>query len=151
MWYRLCFLKFTLRNKWVDFDTKQKESNNKFSFYYFSNRDGLSNTPSRKKRIDAIDGQRQRLQFSKDNGFLRAYEHEYNKPSCIALELQAINDGLISDVGVKQSLQKRLRKSLHDQKITLNEYAWLYELAYPCLMKLYWTKEAIKNRIKAVI
>lgn len=74
-----------------------------------------------------------------------------NKPSCIALELQATNDGLISDVGVKQSLQKRLRKSLHDQKITLNEYAWLYELAYPCLMKLYWTKEAIKNRIKAVI
>ena len=117
-------------------------------YYYFINRNGLSNTPSMKKKKDAIEGQRLRLQYFKENGFLRAFEYEYNNPSCIACELKAVDEGIVPEIEKKSALKKRLRETLKNQKISLAEHEWLYELAYPYLMKVYWLKEAVKNRVK---
>lgn len=117
-------------------------------YYYFINHNGLSNTSSMKKKKDAIEGQRLRLQYFKENGFLRAFEYEYNNPSCIARELEAVDEGIVSEIEKKSALQKRLRETLKNQKISLAGHEWLYELAYPYLMKAYWLKEAVKNRVK---
>ena len=117
-------------------------------YYYFINNDGLSKTPSMKKKKDAIEGQRLRLQYFKENGFLQAFEYEYNNPSCIAREIKAIDEGIVPEIEKKAVLQRRLRETLKNQKISLTGHEWLYELAYPYLMKIYWLKEAMKNRLK---
>lgn len=117
-------------------------------YYYFYNYNGLSNTQSEKKKKDAVEGQRLRLQFFKENGFLRAFEYEYNNPTCIACELMAAEEGIVPIIEKKSALLKRLRETLINQKIGLFGHEWLYELAYPHLMKLFWLIEAMKKRIK---
>ena len=47
-------------------------------------------------------------------------------------------------------IRAMLRKELKNnrEQISVNQYAWVYELAYPIRMYLFWTAKGILNKFK---
>lgn len=118
-------------------------------YYYYSNANGIVNSASVKKIKDAVEGQRLRIQYFKENNYLQAYNYEINSIGYNAVELQAMNQGAIEEDRVyRREIIGRIRKKIRRDKISFKKQVWIYELAYPNLMKGYWLFIAIVRRIK---
>lgn len=118
-------------------------------YYYYVNLSGITHTYSDNRLRDAVEGQHLRTKFFQDNGFVRAYDFEIQTPGYISNELAAMNKGIMANnKRYKRILIKRLRKSIYQNKIRFPANIWLYELAYPNLMRIYWMIIAIINKVK---
>lgn len=116
-------------------------------YYFYSNPQSITNMFSIKKLQNAVEGQQIRLDYFKENGFFKAYECEKNSIVYITNEIKALQVGIIEkDKKYQSLLRKKLRKAIKNNKIKLNEHIWIYELAYPTLMRIYWIMVAILRR-----
>lgn len=118
-------------------------------YYYYSNPKGIMNTVSDKKTIDAAEGGRIRCEFMKKNGYLKAYDFLLNNPFYLSVEIEAINIWG-EDNKKRKKMLSRLRKTLLFNKtlykLQFETHIWLYELAFPRIMRLYWLIKTMLKR-----
>ena len=96
-------------------------------YFYFTNPSGITHSVSSQKTKDALEGQRIRLKFFKENGFIAAYEYERSAPGYIAVEMAAMKDHIIPENrSYWRELKSRMRYSLRERKIELKGHEWLY-------------------------
>lgn len=117
-------------------------------YMYYNNPKGITHTPSSRRLKDACDGQRERLEFFRKNGFSRAYDYEINSTGFLATEISAMRKGIVHEDKVYcKDVVKRLRKAIRREHISFKKHIWVYECAYPNLMKMYWLIVALGRKL----
>ncbi len=121
-------------------------------YSYYANPNSITHTASSKRLNDALIGQRERKSFFKENNFKEAYDAEINHIVHITTELNAMNSKLVNNNIVNRILLLiKLRHNIHKQKIDFHDHIWLYELAYPVLMRLYWIFRAGIKKVSCFV
>lgn len=117
-------------------------------YYYFENVNGITHQKSSKRTKDMRDGCHVRLEYFKSNGFMKAYTYEVNSVGYLVDELAMIKErGILSEKARLRKTQRKLRIALHREQTDFKNKIWVYELAYPKMMKLYWYMIALKNKM----
>ena len=124
-------------------------------YYYFQNKDGVSKTAWTPRRMDSLEALRNQVDYFKKNNLEKAYKRSIiNAAINISNNYNQIIDSnkLIYKEKYIEKLRIELRKILRYKNakriIPFNEYIYLYDIAYPCLMNQYWRIQTVKSKIK---
>ena len=125
-------------------------------YHYTINPSGISHSKWTPRFMDNLEAVEQQLQFFEQNGFYRAKKTAGKFAVIIVSSL--IQDICQSPETVKAygSYIKPLRKKLryfmrchkHDFDLSIQNYCFVYEAAYPRLMKLYWYYRAVLRKLR---
>lgn len=117
-------------------------------YMYYSNPNSITNTPSVKRVKDMQEGRKFRIRFFIEHGFEKAYQYEIHATSFLATEWNAMQLGLIpEDQAYRRELSRRFRKAIRREHISFKKQIWVYECAYPHLMKGYWILVALGKKL----
>ena len=127
-------------------------------YYYFYNEEGVSKNVWSPKKLDSLDALRNKIVFFQDNGYVRAYNKSIIDAAMnISKNYIQINETecIIGKEKYKKILSSEL-KSIFRYKgakriLPFTQYQYLYEIAYPKLMKYYWCMKSIKSKIIRII
>lgn len=120
-------------------------------YMYFFNPDGIMRSLWTAKRIDEMDACEEQLCFFEENGFKHAARHQI--AVCAYVVQRQLTDLERCDEQTRRYfsgyLRRRLRRILRPRrrKLPLNGDEWIYETAYPWVMKWYWIILAQWNKI----
>lgn len=120
-------------------------------YFYFYNNEGIMHSKWRPQRMDEIEGHEEQLKFLSTNNYIDAYRRELDAYiHVLSCQLKEIN--LNSDYKIyRKELLLKLKKVIRIyRKYCTKEikgYEWIYELAFPQYMRLYWIGIAILRRI----
>lgn len=126
-------------------------------YFYFYNEDSITANWS-PKRLDSLEALRNQIVFFQDNGYVRAYNKSIiNAAMNISKNYIQINETecIIGKEKYKKILSSEL-KSIFRYKgakriLPFTQYQYLYEIAYPKLMKYYWCMKSLKSKIIRII
>lgn len=123
-------------------------------YFYFFNEDSIT-ANWRPKRLDSLEALRDQIDFFQENGFERAY----NK-SIINAAVNILNNYIRLNETECITDKEKYKKILSDEMnrlfrykgaksiLPFTQYRYLYEIAYPKLMKHYWYLQSIITKIK---
>lgn len=122
-------------------------------YCYFCNHEGITAiwTP---KRLDSLIAFRNQISFFRKNGFEKAYKQGiFNAAMNIVKNYNQIKTS--NNEPNKEKYYKKLRKELRHilhfseakKVLPFCEYKYIYEIAYPKLMKQFWILQSIKSKI----
>ena len=123
-------------------------------YYYFCNEDSITANWS-PKRLDSLEALRNQIVFFQKFGYERAYNKSIiNAAMNISKNYIQLNETeYITD---KEEYKKILCAELKSifgytgakKMLPFTQYRYLYEIAYPKLMKYYWYLQSIKTKLK---
>lgn len=111
-------------------------------YAYYVNRDSITKSSWNPNRLLSIEAAEEQLEYFKTNGYNQAWERRVESYVCvIANQIERLK--LCDDAIRKQylnGLRKKLRKALskYRHQISFRNNQWIYEQAYPKIMKIYW-------------
>ena len=122
--------------------------------YFFNS--GNDESITRKKwsprRMDLIEAIEKKLEYAKRNGYsryyriqIREYVNTLGYNFCQATENKSENNARIIRDKMKKALADRDYREVFPFK---NENFWIYEIAHPFQMKIYWYVQSIKSKLK---
>lgn len=125
-------------------------------YFYYSNTNGITGETWSVKRLQALDAFTERLKYLKGTKFKKAYVltisiYQYHIQRLFGVVEQS--DSLENKKEVINNLRKRLRRVLRLKKKNglmvegAEKNIYLYELAYPRTMKLYWYGVAVLKKL----
>ena len=113
-------------------------------YYYYQNIDGICQRPVGDYYIGNFISEEEWISFFKKNGFMNLY-----KLTCRRYILDAF---LAYKKSEKQMFMKILRKGLFRFRrradISIKEYGYYYETAFPKAIRLYWYNQSIIKKLK---
>lgn len=123
-------------------------------YYYFTNPNGIMGQGLSIRCIDFFDALEKQLIFYKKNNYIKAYKlslktyYDRLLPMCIKLNDSSDFDEYKKIKSIlKNKLCKVLKRHNKELDISFSKDKWLYELAYPLLMKYYWIFSSQFNKI----
>ena len=124
-------------------------------YYYFYNEDGVSKNDWSPKKLVSLEAMRNQIVFFQKFGYERAYNKSIiNAAMNISKNYIQLNETeYITD---KEEYKKILCAELKSifgytgakKMLPFTQYRYLYEIAYPKLMKYYWYLQSIKTKLK---
>lgn len=120
-------------------------------YFYFYNNEGIMHSKWRPQRLDEIEAHEEQLKFLLKNNYTNAYKRELNAYiHVLACQLKEIDLDSVYSIYHKELLLK-LKKAIKTYRRyctkAIKGYEWIYELAFPLYMRLYWIGIAILRRI----
>lgn len=124
-------------------------------YYYYINPESIMNSNWSPKRLVILDAIKSQREFFKERNMTNVYNFCIKK-YILCLDAQIMNIKKSNNTELEKTylpkLEKELRKYLKKQnkryRLTLREYPWIYEKAYPNLMNIYWTLRSAINKIR---
>lgn len=123
-------------------------------YFYFYNEDSITANWS-PKRLDSLEALRNQIVFFQDNGYERAYNQAIlNVAMNISKNYIQLNE--TECINGKEKYKNILSSELKSifcykgakEILPFTHYRYLYEIAYPNLMKCYWYLQSIKTKLK---
>lgn len=119
-------------------------------YYYYCNPNSITRLEWNYKRLDVIDAFMECSLFFKRTEYDKAYRYSLERVICLSYDIYCKQkDFFHSNPEYMTFLRKKMRKALIlDKKyfpFRCNQY--LYEIAYPKIMRLYWIACTIKTKI----
>ena len=124
-------------------------------YYYYQNTASIMNAAWSLKKLTMIEAHEKQLAFFRENKFMKAYQCQ-KEHYCLTLASQIselANSNMI--IGRKKYmllLRKKLKVSMGKfGKKTIQftpETQWVYDAAYPQMMKVYWLWKAFQGKVK---
>ena len=118
-------------------------------YYYFYSLTGIMRSPWNEKRLCSIEACQNQLAYMKKNGYRDAYGFTLRKyAKNMSYHISNLKK---SDIKNRTQYIKSIRRKLqivlimHGAVIPFSDNKWMYELAFPKLMWIYWS---IKAKIK---
>ena len=116
-------------------------------YYYFQgNENSIMRSSYSPRRIDYLYAIEEKLEFFKSQGYHSAYLHHtysYLIQTTIHIKLLQTHCRSSEISRYMPILRKMLRRAIRirrrNKQLPFNRYSWVYELAYPRFMWLYWT------------
>lgn len=120
-------------------------------YYYYENASGIMKSEWSPKRLDSIQAAEEQIQFFVDNAYWAAYRKAVSRYLWFITE--NYNQAKLSE-HTSSALLKRLRKKMqqaivkhgHKCQLSIKDYAWAYEVAFPQAMYCYWACRAARNK-----
>ena len=125
-------------------------------YNYCFNPNSLTHLPWNPKRLDDMEALKQQCEYFKEINALHAWK-KYVLSSMWSItwmiqEIDKKEDLTSEDLRCKKELLKKLRKSIKNCKkianISIDNYCYAYETAYPRLIRLYWYGCALLQKLK---
>lgn len=123
-------------------------------YFYFFNEDSIT-ANWRPKRLDSLEALRDQIDFFQENGFERAYNKSIINAAINILnnyirlnETECITDKEIYKKILSDEMNRLFRYKGAKSILPFTQYRYLYEIAYPKLMKYYWYLQSIITKIK---
>lgn len=120
-------------------------------YFYSDNNESITRAQWSPKRMDLIEALENKIRYAKKNSYYRYYKLQIKEyiDTCrwfIGCAQKSDNENVVP------YLRKKIRKSLRlgrKEKVFAfcKDNLWVYEMAYPNAMHLYWYWNAIKKRI----
>ena len=122
-------------------------------YFYFYNEDSITANWS-PKRLDSLDALRNQIVFFHANGYERAYNQALLNAAMNILknyiqlnETEYINGKEKNKKILSSELKSIFRYKGAKEILPFTHYRYLYEIAYPKLMKYYWCYQSIKSKL----
>ena len=124
-------------------------------YYYYINDESITKARWVPARLDALEPLRNQIEFFHENGFMMAYKRSIlNAAMNISKNYLQVKN--TSDLPDKKTyyrlLSREMRRILRYEKakevVPFSEYQYLYEIAHPFQMKIYWYVQSIKSKLK---
>lgn len=124
-------------------------------YFYFVNSESIMNSSWNLRKFDVFDAMEERILYFRKKGLVRLTNWQ------IKYYCDYLYDRYRYLLGTQESEDKReylkimrvyfrkiISKYKNELSISIKEKPWLYEIAYPRLMKYYWFSKALLNKIK---
>ena len=120
-------------------------------YFYYINKEGITKKSWSPKRLHILDAMEQQMIYMREHNYERAYVKAVQSFAyCLAESYQRIQENCPFEKEwlhtIRNKLQKLLRQSFVLLELEKNYY--LYETAFPVKMKIYWSWQAVKRRLK---
>ena len=123
-------------------------------YAYFENPEGITKSEWTMKRLDSLQAYDEQIKFFKKNRYHDAYRKKV-QGFVFYLHSQYQNANMIADRKMRENTQRLLRNRLKRTLIWNNpkypfksENIWIYEMAFPLEMHIYWYGKAVLRRLK---
>lgn len=123
-------------------------------YAYFVNPEGITKSKWTTKRLDGLCAHDEQIKFFKRNHHQDAYRMKVQS-FVLYLHSQYCNANAIADKGIRKKTQRLLKNRLKRILVWNNtvypiklENIWIYEMAFPLEMRMYWYGKAILRRLK---
>lgn len=124
-------------------------------YYYFFNESSITNSKWSPRRLDSLEALRDQIKYFSENGFNSAHKRSvFNAAMNVSKNyIQIENSDYIPNKDWYISLLRREMKRILNgygskEVLPFSEYKFVYEIAHPHLMKLYWRIQSIKSKLK---
>ena len=120
-------------------------------YFYYINTDGITKKAWSLKRLDAIEAYEQQLIYMRKYQYLQAYKKCVCNYACfLAVSFQRVQEKFPLNKTCQRNIKKRLRELLHKSSdvLVLEQNYYVYELAFPLEMTIYWYWKAVIRRLK---
>jgi len=120
-------------------------------YFYYVNPHGITKSAWTPKALDSVEAINEQIKFMKHGGFEKGYKKAVKRYALIICII--INRMQRSKFEEKKKyfslLKKLLRKHLlkYRKMILFQENKWIYEIAYPNGMKLYWISKSLISKV----
>ena len=123
-------------------------------YYYYQGTESIMRSSWIPKRLDEFEALRGRIEYFKTNGLSELYRVEsYNLiyRAYKQLEMVQMTESELYREKYEPIVRDILRDSIKSYKKHWNNFSikgneWIYELAYPKKMKIYWILNSLKNK-----
>ena len=120
-------------------------------YFYFYNSEGITHSSWNVRRLDEIEAHEQQLQFLFTNNYINAYKGELDAYihvlSCQLKEMPSEPNYKIYHKIILKKLRRAIRLLRKCCTKEIKGYEWIYELAFPNFMRIYWIITAFHRRI----
>lgn len=126
-------------------------SNPPLYFFNSINNDSITRKVWSPKRMDLLCAFDEKLEYSKINGYDQYYLIQIREyiNTLVFNYHNAVADSSSESVRyIRKKTRKALKKSVVRKMFPFLSNLWIYEIAYPNLMKQYWRIKSIKSKIK---
>ncbi|MEE1057036.1 MAG: glycosyltransferase family 2 protein [Acutalibacteraceae bacterium] len=123
-------------------------------YFYFVNSESIMNSSWSPRRLDALEAYEERVEYFKNLGNDRILKFDFDNlirficAQLIKLKTQVSEENRLR---YEPILRKSLKKNIRKYKKICNDFPikgneWVYELAYPKQMQIYWILNSLKNK-----
>ena len=123
-------------------------------YYYYVNNEGIMHSGWNPKKLSMLEAHEKQLNFFKQIKAKKAYKRQLKSYiDCLASHLNAISkDQNFEYNSYIKLLRYKLKKTIIENMLQFKVFSfkcdkWIYEAAFPNIMRLYWKFIAIKNKL----
>lgn len=122
-------------------------------YFYQVNNEGITKSAWTPKKLDAISAIEEQILFFHRHHYAQAYQKAVKRYLwLLCYNYRQANASPDINPNIAKTLQRKMRKTLQELRkrccLSLEEYPWAYEAAYPQFMKYYWLFHALKSKFK---